>query len=163
MKNFNRIAVTAIAALVAIPSYAADVSSSAGADIIAPLQITNSAALYFGTIAPSLTTADQVVVTSSGTRSCGSELTCVTADHTAAGFSVTGEADYVYNITLPTSISISNGGGGSMTVDTFTGSKASGTLVSGSDTFNVGGTLSVTANQPTGEYTGTFSVTVEYQ
>ena len=50
-----------------------------------------------------------------------------------------------------------------MGVDAFRSSKSSGTLVSGSDSFTVGGTLDVTANQPTGEYTGTFTVAVEYQ
>lgn len=50
-----------------------------------------------------------------------------------------------------------------MDVDNFTGSKANGTLTSGADSFTVGGTLDVAANQAAGEYTGTFTVTVEYQ
>lgn len=151
------------AAMLAGAAIAADADSTAGAEIIAPLQISNSAALYFGTIAPSLTAGDTVVVSAAGAKSCGAELTCLTDDHTAAQFDVTGEADASYTISLPTSVSISNGAGANMTVDNFTGSKATGTLVSGSDSFNVGGTLDVAANQATGEYTGTFTVTVEYQ
>lgn len=162
MKKLNVLAAVSVAALIAAPTYAVTADSSAGAEIIAPLQISNTAALYFGTIAPSLTAADTVVVSPAGAKSCGAELTCLTADHTAAAFSVSGEADQSYSITLPSSVAISNGTQ-SMNVDGFTGSKANGTLVSGADTFTVGGTLNVAANQAAGEYTGTFTVTVEYQ
>jgi len=163
MKTLKHIAMAALLASVATPSFAADVEADAGAKIIAPLQISNSTALYFGTIAPSLTSADEVVVTPAGAKSCGAELTCLTDDHTAALFNVSGEADASYTIDLPSKIDISNGAGAVMEVNDFTGSKSSGTLVSGSDNFTVGGTLEVTANQPTGEYTGTFTVAVEYQ
>jgi len=39
----------------------------------------------------------------------------------------------------------------------------SGTLTGGTDTFNVGGTLAVGANQTAGSYSGTYSVAVNYQ
>lgn len=162
MKKIQLLAAVAAAAALAAPTYAVTADSSAGAEIVAPLQISNTTALYFGTIAPSLTSADTVVVAANGAKSCGAELTCLTEDHTAAAFAVTGEADLSYGITLPTSVSISNGTQ-SMTVNAFSGSQTSGTLVSGNDTFTVGGTLNVAANQAAGEYTGTFTVTVEYQ
>ncbi|MEL6322776.1 MAG: DUF4402 domain-containing protein [Pseudomonadota bacterium] len=162
MKKSNLFAAASAALLLAAPVYAVTANSNAGAEIIAPLQIANTAALYFGTIAPSLTDADTVVVSTAGAKSCGANLTCLTDDHTAAAFAVTGEADQSYAITLPTSVSISNGTQ-TMLVDNFTGSKSSGTLVSGADSFTVGGTLNVAANQAAGEYTGTFAVTVEYQ
>jgi len=163
MKNLKIIALAGLMATLATPAFAADVEADAGAKIIAPLQISNATALYFGTIAPSITTADEVVVTPAGAKSCGAELTCLTDDHTAAAFNVSGEADASYTIDLPSNITISNGAGGSMDVNDFTGSKSGGTLVSGSDNFTVGGTLEVAANQPTGEYTGTFTVGVEYE
>ncbi|MEO0466736.1 MAG: DUF4402 domain-containing protein [Pseudomonadota bacterium] len=153
----------AVAALLSASAYAASVDSNAGADIIAPLQITNATALYFGTIAPSLTEGGSVVVSPAGGKTCATALTCLTDDHTAAAFDVTGEADASYTISLPTSVQISNGAGANMTIDSFAGSKTSGTLVSGQDNFTVGGSLAVSANQATGEYTGTFAVTVEYQ
>lgn len=156
------ISMAAVAALVAGGSYAADVDSSAGADIVAPLQVANATALYFGTVVPSIANADTVIVSATGAKTCGAELTCLTSDHTAAAFNVTGETDRVYTITLPNSVQISNGSE-NMDVDNFTGSKASGTLTSGADSFTVGGTLDVGANQAAGEYTGTFTVTVEYQ
>lgn len=163
MKLLTVISIVSLAAGLSGQAFAADVSADAGAKIIAPLQISNSTALYFGTIAPSLTSADEVVVTPAGAKSCGAELTCLTDDHTAAAFNVSGEADASYTIELPRSINITNGAGGSMVVDSFAGSKSNGTLVSGADSFTVGGTLAVSANQPSGEYTGTFTVSVEYQ
>lgn len=163
MKTLKLIGMTALAASFATSSFAAEVDADAGAKIIAPLQISNATALYFGTIAPSLTNADQVVVTPAGAKSCGAELTCLTDDHTAALFNVSGESDASYTVELPSSIEIQNGAGGKMDVNGFTGSKSGGTLVSGADSFTVGGTLAVAANQPTGEYTGTFTVAVEYE
>jgi len=138
------------------------VQSSAGARIVAPLQVSNQTALYFGTIAPSVDSADTVLVAASGARTCGDALTCLTSDHTAAAFQVTGDPNRSYTIELPTSIDISSGDD-SMTVDNFAGSKASGTLVAGQDSFAVGGRLNVGANQASGEYTGAFTVSVNYQ
>ncbi|MEL6568816.1 MAG: DUF4402 domain-containing protein [Pseudomonadota bacterium] len=154
----------AAATILAGSAIAADVQSDAGAKIVAPLQISNVTALYFGTVAPSTSAADTVIVDAAGNKTCGAELTCLSSDHTAAEFSVSGDPERAYTIDLPSSISISNGNGGTMTVNNFTGSKANGTLsTGGTDSFDVGGTLNVAANQATGEYTGTFTVTVEYQ
>lgn len=163
MTRTTLIALALGASLMSTTAYAADVSADAGAKIVAPLQIKNSTALYFGTIAPSLTTSDNVTVSPTGAKNCGPELTCLTDDHTAAAFEVSGEADTAYTIELPNSIEITNGAGGAMTVDNFTGSKAGGQLASGQDDFTVGGKLGVAANQETGEYTGTFVVAVNYQ
>ena len=48
--------------------------AGAGAKIIAPLEISNVADLYFGTVAPSTTVADRVVVLADGSRKCGPAL-----------------------------------------------------------------------------------------
>ena len=137
--------------------------AGAGAKIIAPLQIDNSAPLYFGTIAPSLTQGDVVFVSPSGDKKCGAALTCLTSDHTAAAFEVKGEADAVYTISLPGGIEITNDKGNAMKVFNFTGSKDAGRLVKGEDRFTVGGMLDVGVRQAAGKYTGRFVVAVEYQ
>lgn len=163
----NLVTATALVALIAGAgagaAQAASVDAGAGAKIIAPLEISKKTDLYFGTIAPSLTQADEVTVAADGSRQCGPALTCLTADHTAAAFAVTGEADAVYTVSLPSGIEISNGKGDSMKVYDFASSKDSGTLASGRDDFTVGGKLAVAALQPAGQYTGTFTVAVEYQ
>ena len=159
-------AVAALAALsLASAAQAAPESavSGAGAKIIAPLEIANTASLYFGTIAPSLTQGDVVVVTPAGDKKCGAALTCLTSDHTAAAFDVKGEADAVYTISLPGGIEITNEKGDAMKVFDFTGSKDTGLLIKGQDSFTVGGTLDVGVRQAAGKYVGRFVAAVEYQ
>jgi hypothetical protein len=147
----------------ATSAQAQSADAGAGAKIIAPLEISNVTDLYFGTIAPSTTVADQVVVGADGSRKCGPALTCLTADHTAAAFAVTGEADAFYTISLPKQIKIVNENGTAMLVSDFSGSKANGQLLKGEDAFTVGGTLDVGVRQEAGKYTGSFTVAVEYQ
>ena len=155
---------TVLASLAAATSaQAQSADAGAGAKIIAPLEISNTADLYFGTIAPSTTVADSVVVLADGSRKCGPALTCLTADHTAAAFAVTGEADAFYTIALPSEIKIVNDKGTAMRVSDFNGSKSGGQLLSGEDAFTVGGTLDVGVRQEAGKYTGSFTVAVEYQ
>jgi hypothetical protein len=155
---------TVFASLAAATSaQAQSADAGAGAKIIAPLEISNTADLYFGTIAPSTTVADTVVVAADGSRKCGPALTCLTADQTAAAFAVTGEADPFYTISLPHVIKIVNENGTAMQVSDFTGSKSNGQLLKGEDSFTVGGTLDVGVRQEAGKYTGSFTVAVEYQ
>lgn len=142
---------------------AATADAAAGAKIIAPLEISRTADLYFGTIAPSTTVADKVSVSADGARQCGPALTCLTSDHTAAAFAVTGEADAFYTISLPSEIQIVNAKGTAMRVSDVSGSKSKGQLLNGEDSFSVGGTLEVAARQEAGQYKGSFTVAVEYQ
>jgi hypothetical protein len=164
MKNILLSGAAALIALAASASVqAATADAGAGAKIIAPLEITRTADLYFGTIAPSTTQVDQVLVDSAGNRKCGPALTCLTNDHTAAAFAVTGEADAFYTISLPSKIDIVNAKGTAMLVSNFEGSKARGQLLKGEDSFTVGGTLDVGVRQEAGNYKGSFTVAVEYQ
>ena len=158
------LATTVLAAVLSAgAAAAATADAGAGAKIIAPLEISRTADLYFGTIAPSTTVADKVSVDADGSRTCGPALTCLTSDHTAAAFAVTGEADAFYTISLPSEIKIVNENGTAMRVAAFTGSKAKGQLLKGEDSFTVGGTLEVAARQEAGQYKGSFTVAVEYQ
>ncbi len=163
MKTMIASALTLVAVLSAGAAAAATADAGAGAKIIAPLEISRTADLYFGTIAPSTTVADKVSVDADGARVCGPALTCLTSDHTAAAFAVTGEADAFYTISLPKEIKIVNGNGTAMRVADFTGSKAKGQLLKGEDSFTVGGTLEVGVRQEAGQYKGSFTVAVEYQ
>ena len=155
------------AALIAVAAAgtanAATADAGAGAKIIAPLEISRTADLYFGTIAPSTTVADIVVVSTDGARKCGPALTCLTDDQTAAAFAVTGEAEAIYTISLPEEIKIVNEKGTAMRVFKFNGSKSKGQLLKGEDNFTVGGALDVGVRQEAGRYKGSFTVAVEYQ
>jgi len=86
----------------------------------------------------------------------------------AATFSVTGQPGASFNIALPGPITITSGasgtpGGSSMTVTDFRSSPSgTGTLAADGTTLYVGATLNVGADQPLGQYAGTFAVTVAY-
>ena len=83
----------------------------------------------------------------------------------AATFDITGEASTTYAITLPGGAATLTGTpSGTMTVDTWTSNPAAtGTLSGGgTQTISVGGDLNIGASQAQGSYTGTYTVTVDY-
>lgn len=164
MKTIATLTAVALGTLaMAGSAHAQDADAQAGALIVAPLQIENQRALYFGTIAPSVDSADTVVISPAGAKNCGDELTCLSNDHTAAAFAVSGDPLRSYTIELPDSIQIASGDN-EMTVDNFSRTASAGQLnASGEENFNVGGQLNVGANQASGEYTGSFTVSVNYQ
>lgn len=145
---------------------AATASGTASAEIVSAIAISNTTGLNFGQIAPS-GSAGTVSVSTAGVRSSlggvtlGNQVTV-----TAAAFAVTGAPDNVYSITLPAdgTITLTSGASPAMAVDGFVSDPASpGTLSgAGTDTVNVGATLSVGVNQPNGNYSGLFNVTVAY-
>ncbi len=160
-------ALVAVALFFAVNTYGqASATANATATIIAPIAITNSSALAFGNIAVSATNPGTVTVAPDGTRTAlnGATLPVVAGTVGAATFTVTGEGTSSYAITLPaTAVTLTGGGGGTMTVDTFTSTPSgTGTLAAGTQTVTVGGTLHVGAAQTPGNYTGSFTVTVNY-
>lgn len=136
-------------------------TANAAANIIAPMTITKNVDLNFGNIA-SGSAAGTVVMSTTGTRTPSNViLPSVAGTVNAANFTVTGGLDAAYVITLPASVTITDGTN-NMTIDNFT-EDATNTLASGTETFGVGATLNIDANQASGLYQGTFTVTVDYQ
>lgn len=142
-------------------------TATATATIVTPLSITNTANMNFGNVAVG-GALGTVVLTPAGGRSTtgGCALPTVAGTVTAASFDIVGEPGTSYGITLPAGATTITSGTDNMTVDTWSGSIASpSTLpVGGTETLNVGATLHVGANQPTGTYvSGTpFTVTIFY-
>jgi len=165
MKKANIIALAAVVAFAVLAgkAEAADTeSANASATLVSPITLTKQADLDFGRLS-SGAAGGTAVVSSAGARSVTGDVVEEGGTPTSADFDITGESGLTYDITLPTSISITSGGD-SMTVNTFTDDKGgSGTLTGGSDSFSVGATLNVAASQNTGTYTGTFDVTCAYQ
>ena len=117
--------------------------------------------LSFGHIIPG--TGGTVRVTSAGVVTPSGGLTLTTQLPTGpAQFKVTGEADFGYSITMDRSATLTNGSGGSMTVNDLE-HNATGTLNGvGEEVFRVGGVLSVSSGQATSSYTGSFNVDAAY-
>lgn len=171
---------TAILMMGAVSSqvYAASASTSASANIVAPLTITENTALDFGTLVPD-TVAQTVTVTAAGAISATGAIALVSG-HSAGNFTVQGTSGESYIITDPGAVVI-NSGANNMTVNAWrfttadcteaTAAACGGgvTVIPGvapalsTDTMTVGATLNVGANQAAGAYTATFNMTVNYQ
>ncbi len=157
-------------------------SVSEGASVAQPIALVNVTGINFGRIITG-TSAGTVTVSAAGTATAGLTAGGPTVffsaliDPSAASFYVSGEPGYYYNITIPSSTTVSNGSS-TMTVTlsapsahTVDGHAPSGQLSgtssklasTGYDAWVIGGTLSVGANQPSGTYTGTFNAEVDYQ
>jgi hypothetical protein len=169
MKIYTKLTAIAAASTLAMASQTAWAATSADANasatIVTPIAITTTTNLDFGTVSPS-STLGTVVIANNGTRTKTGGAVLVTGGSSSqAVLSVSGQSGLTYDITLPTSVSLSDGGAHSMTVDTFTTDlKTDGTqsLADGGDTMNVGATLHVAADQAAGSYTNTFTVLVAY-
>jgi hypothetical protein len=133
-------------------------TANAAADIVSPLEISSQQDLNFGKVSNNV--AGTVVVATDGAATGLSQI-CTTTP-AAATFDVTAASGFAYSVTLPSS-AILKSGTDEITVDNFTdnaGATPQGT--GSSQTIGVGATLNVDASQPTGNYTGTFDVTVTY-
>ncbi len=137
-------------------------SATAKARILKQITVTNTSDLDFGTIVAG-TSASSVAVSTGAVRTCGAGLTC-TGTVTSANFDITGTNNAVVTITGDNSVTLANGTGGTMGAS-LTRSASTLTLTNSAigGSFQVGGTLSLAANQADGAYTGTFNVTVDYQ
>lgn len=169
MKAMNRlgfavavVASTGIAALSASQAWAASASSTADAEVVLPISISNTTGMNFGRVSPT-GIAGTVVLNAASTRTPTNVDLLSGGTVAAATFVVRGGASEAYAITLPASATITSGAN-NMTVDSFThDAGGSPTLdATGNDSFNVGATLNVGASQAAGSYSGTFSVTVDY-
>jgi hypothetical protein len=165
----RRIALAVLVSLAAVAAHAqssASATASALAKVISPITITKNTDLNFGTIITG--PAGTVIVSAAGVETAsGATVVSPNPSVSAAQFTVTGEPSTAYSISLPSTITITNGAQ-TMTVDNFTSSPTPTGLLSaattgpGSQSLNVGARLNVLANQAVGNYAGTFSVTVAY-
>ena len=141
-------------------------TAEAAATILTPIAIVKTVNLNFGNLAVHPTTAGTLVLATDNSRSVTGGVTLMPAGTvSAASFTVTGNPDAIYTITLPGSIIITSGGN-TMTVNTIISSPTpTGTLTLGTSTLLVGATLVVPGGQAAGLYTNTtdLDVTVNYQ
>lgn len=112
------------------------------------------------------TTGGTVTISPDGVRSgSGGVILLGGASATSAAFSLTesgtGTSLTWTTITLPASATLGSGGA-SMTLNNFT-SNPDRNVTAGVQLLSVGATLVVSPNQPAGNYTGTFAVSVNYE
>lgn len=159
---------TSIISVSAMAQQQSTASAGVSAVIITPISITKTADMSFGNIAVSTSSGGTVVLAPAGTRTTtgGVTLPATTGSPSAATFTVSGEGNYTYAITLPSSaVTIDDNNSHTMSVGTFTSNPSTtGTLSSGNQTLSVGATLTVGAAQAVGTYSADipFDVTVNY-
>ncbi|WP_438728481.1 DUF4402 domain-containing protein [Parasphingorhabdus sp. DH2-15] len=151
--------VAVVAALSSTGAYAQSATADATATILEEVVVTAGDDLAFGTIVVGAT-GDDVSIAADGTFNCGANLTC-TGTNSAASFSVSGTGGETVSVTVDGSVTLQDGAN-SMTAS-LTGSDTSLTLDgTGAASFTVGGVLTVADNQASGDYSGQFDVTVDY-
>ena len=133
-----------------------------GASAAQAQTITPNVGLSFGSFVAN-TGGSITVSPASGRSKTGSLFLMPQSSGTAAQFTVSGTAEAIYTITLPADGALSSGGR-SMAINGFTSSPG-GTItmpLNGTQLLNVGATLTVGNAQAAGSYTGSFSVTLNY-
>ena len=145
---------------------AATDTANASVTILAPITITADVAdeMDFGDVSPD-TVATTVVLTPGGAVSSPDGAGIFGGTPNGGNFDITGAGNLAYDITLPLNGVVTLAGpGAAMSVDSFTDSAGGASaLAAGVDTFDVGATLTINANQTAGGYSGTYDVTVNYQ
>ena len=134
---------------------------------IVPLSIVESVAMDFGTIAGGPIAGTVILGTASGRTTTGDVQLLAAGPGTAATFQITGEPSESYSISFADGI-LENAGGQNMSVTSFTDNSGGSIPGSGTESFQVGATLSVGSNQPAGTYSSStgggnpYTVTINY-
>jgi hypothetical protein len=150
------------------------ITAHATAQIAAPLQV-QCTAMHFSSFV-ALHTATYLVLPPDGSPIVDPGkiiLPGAAQDAKATGCTVTGDVFATYNITIPSSVNLTNSAGKTMTLNTFTitsdgDSNPYNRLLPndgtglGLDNFGVGAKLNVGADQSPGTYSGTYAVNVQY-
>ena len=145
---------------------AASVSVTGTATIVTPISITSIQNLVYGKIEAN--TGGTVILSTTGARTKTGAVTLVSTGsaQNQAIVRVAGVASSTYSITLPAdgTVNLSDGASHTMPVSTFVSNPSgTGTLsASGTQDVNIGATLVVASAQAANAYTGSFSVSVDY-
>ncbi len=100
-----------------------------------------------------------IISTVGGRSTTGTVVGTTGTAFNAGTFTVTGTGAATFAVTYPGSFNVVSG---SDTMAVVVTGAATGTLAGGTVSLPVGGTLTVGANQAAGSYTGTYTMTVEY-
>lgn len=166
------IAMTMASAALCGPAYAADMPGTANAAVVRPNTLIKTDDLDFGTLISGATGGTVTINALTGARTTTGGVTPVGGGTQRAVFQGTGGI-LLITVSGDTSVTLVRAGGDApnMTATLVRATSTSGggiallggtLLPSGVQTYYIGGTLTVPANQPAGDYSGTFTLTVNY-
>lgn len=175
-KNKALMVGTGLIALSAAVSPQANAGTATGnvtAEILTPIVVTVPVDLQFGSMTVATAAGDTVTIDTAGARTvAGTNVTLVAGAITPAAASLNVAAAVGPTIRLQmtaTSFTVTDGAGNTMDVNNFQIATAAGgtqedvTLAASPETFPIGADLVVGAGQVAGSYTGTFSISGNYQ
>ena len=128
----------------------------------APITFTQNNAIDFGVIVP-FGSSGIITIFPDGRVNSSNLLRQV--EPRAGSWTITGVENAPFDLVLPTSVTITNETGETMTVTSFSRTDNNNPLSfdgSGQQAFNVGAALSVNPNQAPGNYTGQYTITASY-
>lgn len=138
------------------------------AKVIRPIDITKTADLQFGGVTRPSTGSGSITLTPAGVASVtGNNVRRMASPSpTAAAFTVTGEGGQAVTVSVPSTFTLSGSAGSVTATTSSTGSGAqvlSGSIGSaGTVQVKVGGTIPLSSSTAVGTYSGTLTVTVQY-
>lgn len=158
MKTMTKFFALSIITLAFSASVFAQATATATATIITPIAIAKNTDMNFGNLAVNTSNGTLVLATDNSRTFTGGVTLMPGGSISAAKFTVTGLSGAVYTFSLPASVTLTDPGTNTMTVNTFSNT-STGTLTGGSVIIFVGATLNVTGSQPAGIYTNTTDLT----
>ncbi len=137
-----------------------NVSGDASIQIAVPIQISQDTALNFGEVIRLNNEYGTVKITKDGVRTGNNVVLEDNSNVNAGRFEIIGEKNRQVNVSIDKEVSLRNEQGDVlvMSTDGDTPSKLLGN--SGKSSYNVGGEVAIDKNQQSGNYNGTYNVTV---
>ncbi|TNF91631.1 MAG: DUF4402 domain-containing protein [Gammaproteobacteria bacterium] len=158
----------AMAGLTVTAANAIDLTATATATVVEPLAITQVTPMDFGTISGTLTAGTVRLAVDNSRSVLGGAQTLIN-DGAAGDYTITGEPGLLFDLSFANGTL--TGPGADMIVSNFQTSLGAPPLTSNLDAagptageanFQVGADLAVGSNQVSGDYNGTFTITVNY-
>lgn len=128
------------------------------------ITVNNTRELAFGQLSVG-TNGGTVTISNNGARSFTNDIALVTSPYNSAQISINGEGDMSITITMNDMIYLNDGNNHELQLN-LTASEPIGQIIllneTGDLSVNVGGTVTIPAGSPVGDYTGTVNFSVVY-
>ena len=160
--RLSAILMAGFAVLFSGAAVAKETTATASAAILSPATVNKIDDLNFGKIVAS-NAASTVSMPAEGGFTCGAGLVCLDT-HRVAKFNIVGAPGQLVTIASDSGVTLSSSNGVRMlaALNLSATSMKLSAVSTLDNTFTVGGTLNVAANQAEGIYSGVFTVTVDY-
>lgn len=146
---------------------ATPVNGTASATAFTPLSITETVSMDFGTLSGGPLAGSVILDTGGGRSATGDVQLLAAGPGTAATFQISGEPSQAYSLAFGNG-TLANGSGQTIGISAFTDNSLGTLPGSGTETFQVGATLAIGANQPAGNYSTAngggvpYTITINY-